>query len=126
MPYRLVCERSGADSLVVHDLADDLNTARDKFNRYVAMAVQHGEWHKVQVIPLGSPREPDPRPIMAYNSHGIDVEYINEDANGTYRWVDERGTTWLRPTAHAYMGICVAYNRLRYGDAPPTAEPKAD
>lgn len=109
--YRVIMERKGADSECRQVYFDTMGEAREAFNHAVAMADQHGEWSRVQVLPMND-RNPDfQRPIMAYDSHRLDIEVINED-DGKYRWMDDRGTTWLRPSAWAYAQVCKARDKL--------------
>lgn len=114
MAYRIFCERRSIDAESLETFADTMHDAVRMFEHAVIMAVQHGEWNRVQVIPISN-RDTDPRPILSYDSKGLDIEVINEEP-GTYRWTDERGTVWTRPTANAYASVCKAYNRYRYGE----------
>ena len=101
MTYVIICDRSGIDSETVTLERQDIYAARACFDHHVAMAIQHAEWHRVQVMQKPSARNPFPRAIMAYDGRGLDIEVINEEP-GDYRWKDEAGTEWQRPTAYAW------------------------
>jgi len=77
--YRLICQRRGADAETRSMDFDTVHEARNGFDHMVALAVQHGEWSRLQVLPLHRGVNVGPWPIMAYDSAGLAIETIRMD-----------------------------------------------
>jgi hypothetical protein len=106
MTFLVIAERGGADACLKSVEVETIYQAREVFDHRVAMAIQHGEWSRVQVVALPTERSPMPSPIMAFDVTGVDVQVIDRE-DDKYRWFDrETETTWTRPTAWAYAMVC--------------------